>query len=164
MAGSRLAPTRTEEQIRETKSRRVIARGATAALLAGLATVAPCAPAASQAPAFLVKDINPVISPQASFPADLTDVDGTLYFTASTVATGRELWRSDGTEAGTVLVEDLRPRIGVSICVAGTVCLWPRLGKDKSKDKTRHSRLLDEVGVGCGGVQLAAGRARESEG
>lgn len=32
-----------------------------------------------------------------------------LYFTADNAAAGRELWRSDGTEAGTSLVFDLNP-------------------------------------------------------
>lgn len=34
---------------------------------------------------------------------------GTLFFTAFEGVHGRELWRSDGTEAGTVLVDDIRP-------------------------------------------------------
>ncbi|PTL79416.1 ELWxxDGT repeat protein [Vitiosangium sp. GDMCC 1.1324] len=39
----------------------------------------------------------------------LTDLKGTLLFTAWDDASGYELWRSDGTVAGTVLVEDIRP-------------------------------------------------------
>jgi ELWxxDGT repeat protein len=58
----------------------------------------------------MVSDINP--GAFSSFPANLTNVNGTLFFTASfTVGTpiGVELWKSDGTAAGTVLVADLFP-------------------------------------------------------
>ena len=50
----------------------------------------------------------------AQFPEDLTDVNGTLFFTARTTAEGRELWQSDGTSAGTVLVKDINPGSGNS--------------------------------------------------
>ena len=36
-------------------------------------------------------------------------VDGILYFTAEEPATGTELWKTDGTEVGTVLVADTSP-------------------------------------------------------
>src|SRR5204863_6482475 len=39
-------------------------------------------------------------------------VNKTLFFTASRPDTGRELWKSDGTEAGTVLVKDIVPGPG----------------------------------------------------
>lgn len=42
-------------------------------------------------------------------PRELTDVDGTLFFVADDGLHGRELWRSDGTAAGTVLVRDIHP-------------------------------------------------------
>ena len=54
----------------------------------------------------LVKDIRP--GPVGSAPEWLTDVKGTLYFTARDRAHGYELWRSDGTAIGTVMVKDLR--------------------------------------------------------
>ncbi len=38
-----------------------------------------------------------------------TNVNGTLYFRHTEISTGRELWKSDGTSAGTTLVADLRP-------------------------------------------------------
>jgi ELWxxDGT repeat protein len=40
---------------------------------------------------------------------ELTDVGGIVFFTAETPTTGRELWKSDGTEAGTVRVKELGP-------------------------------------------------------
>jgi ELWxxDGT repeat protein len=46
--------------------------------------------------------------PNSSAPSDLIDVAGTLYFTANEATHGRELWKSDGTSAGTVLVKDIR--------------------------------------------------------
>ncbi|MEZ5965442.1 MAG: hypothetical protein R3F56_16535 [Planctomycetota bacterium] len=42
-------------------------------------------------------------------PLHLRGVNGTLLFAASQTASGRELWRSDGTVAGTVLVRDIYP-------------------------------------------------------
>lgn len=59
----------------------------------------------------LVKDINPNVDGAGvglgSSPDDLTAVGNLLYFTATDGASGRELWRSDGTEAGTYMVIDL---------------------------------------------------------
>ena len=52
----------------------------------------------------IVKDI-PAVS---SDPQYLTNVGGTVYFTADDGDNGRELWKSDGTAAGTVMVEDIR--------------------------------------------------------
>ena len=40
---------------------------------------------------------------------DLTVVNGILYFAADDGAQGSELWRSDGTEAGTTMVKDINP-------------------------------------------------------
>src|SRR5262245_36458037 len=59
----------------------------------------------------VVLDIIP--GPAGSFPMDLRNVGGTLFFTARDltdgVTHGRELWKSDGTAEGTVLVRDIRP-------------------------------------------------------
>src|SRR5262249_47209633 len=45
-----------------------------------------------------------------SNPSDLTAIGSTLFFTANDGTTGRELWKSDGTAAGTMLVKDIHPR------------------------------------------------------
>lgn len=55
----------------------------------------------------LLKDINP--GSGDSYPDEFASVDGILYFTAFDVAHGIELWRSDGTAAGTYMVKDINP-------------------------------------------------------
>lgn len=58
----------------------------------------------------LVKDIN--LGSGYSFPSSLTTVNNTVLFQADDGLRGFELWRSDGTEAGTVLVKDIDVRAG----------------------------------------------------
>lgn len=55
----------------------------------------------------LLKDINP--GSGDSFPEDFASVDGILYFSAFDGAHGIELWRSDGTAAGTYMIKDINP-------------------------------------------------------
>lgn len=61
----------------------------------------------------MVKGINEgdIYDPDydSSVPRFLTNVGGTLFFTATDGIHGRELWKSDGTEAGTVMVKDIQP-------------------------------------------------------
>ena len=54
--------------------------------------------------AYLVKDIN---STGASMPEEITDVGSSAFFSALG-AGGRELWKSDGTDLGTVRVRNIR--------------------------------------------------------
>ncbi len=53
----------------------------------------------------LVKDINPGAGDSSI--ASLTDLNGIVYFAATDGVHGSELWRSDGTTAGTVMVKDI---------------------------------------------------------
>src|SRR5262249_33109562 len=60
----------------------------------------------------LVKDIRPGSSygyAYGSNPQHLTAVDDRLFFAANDGVNGTELWKSDGTTKGTVLVADIRP-------------------------------------------------------
>ena len=78
------------------------------------------AQAAAHHGAVLVKDINPGRSPSVTTNGggncgcvynggDLTNVRGTLYFSANDGKHGFELWQSDGTGRGTRMVKDINP-------------------------------------------------------
>ena len=60
----------------------------------------------------LDKDINP--GPNDSSPRFPTAVGDTLFFSATDGSSGYELWKTDGTTAGTVRVADIRPGSGSS--------------------------------------------------
>ncbi|QZZ21474.1 tandem-95 repeat protein [Leptothermofonsia sichuanensis E412] len=67
--------------------------------------------------AFLLKDINQNINESetgtlSSSPTNLTAIGGNLYFAANDGFNGVELWKSDGTAAGTFLVADINPSPG----------------------------------------------------
>lgn len=77
--------------------------------LAGLASVLTAT--ALAAPGDLLKDVN--TQPQDPQPSGdvtpLLDLGNVAYFRGSDVTHGQELWRSDGTSAGTVMVADFVP-------------------------------------------------------
>src|SRR2546423_1092172 len=58
----------------------------------------------------LVTDIHP--GSGSSDPRDFANVDGKTFFPADDGTSGRELWRTDGTDAGTRLVKDIDPGSG----------------------------------------------------
>lgn len=62
----------------------------------------------------LVKEIRPGTTgaSSGSSPSRLTVVGSTLFFRANNGVNGQELWKSDGTEAGTVMVKDINPGSG----------------------------------------------------
>ncbi len=59
---------------------------------------------------FMIKDINPgAADALARGIQNLKAINNVLYFAADDGVHGRELWKSDGTNAGTVLVKDINP-------------------------------------------------------
>jgi ELWxxDGT repeat protein len=72
----------------------------------------------------LLKDIRP--GPEGSRPRHFAELDGIMYFTADDGVHGRELWRSDGTEAGTTMVKDINQG-GEGACGESAPCgrLYP---------------------------------------
>src|SRR5262249_6962166 len=57
----------------------------------------------------LVKDFYPLPGTWIPHLGDLTNVTGTLFFSADDGTNGQELWKSDGTATGTTLVKDIYP-------------------------------------------------------
>ncbi len=53
------------------------------------------------------------------FPAGLTNINGTLFFGVWDGTNGTELWKSDGTAAGTTLVKDIYPGANASNAAGG---------------------------------------------
>jgi ELWxxDGT repeat protein len=79
-------------------------------LLANLAFAQSTQKKAPPAPKpYLVEDIYPGAHPNSSEPNNLFSFKGTLLFSANHPDFGEELWRSEGTEKNTKLVEDIDP-------------------------------------------------------
>lgn len=100
----------------------------------------------------------------AQAPALLTNVNGTLFFrgfNAGTGSAGLELWKSDGTEAGTVVVRDLTPgTTGTSfdnlVAVNNTLFFTATvgtLGRElwKSDGTDAGTVLVKDIAAGSGG-------------
>ena len=96
----------------------------------------------TEAGTVLVKNINPNDSDRrpGSSPRNLTVVEGWLYFTARDGTRGRELWKSDGTRAGTVLVKNINPTGSASSHPSSLTAMGGRLFF--SADDGTHGREL----------------------
>jgi ELWxxDGT repeat protein len=122
--------------------------------------------------AMLVKDINPggydcsmgVCAFYSASPIQLTPVNSTLFFSADDGATGRELWKSDGTPAGTMLVKDIRPgTAGAGLAqltnVAGTLFFIANDGANgselwKSDGTPAGTALVKDIAAGASDANI----------
>ena len=107
----------------------------------------------------LLKDINPGTEgglfgrPLSSVPRNPAVVNGVLYFTAGDAAGGAELWRSDGTEAGTVLVKDIRP--GTASSLPADLVAWGNTLYFTADDGAAGRELWRSDGTATGTVIVA---------
>jgi ELWxxDGT repeat protein len=69
-------------------------------------------PGPAQSSAQQLKDINTGISD--SLPEDFAEFDGKVYFSADDGVNGSELWVSDGTASGTIMLKDINTGAGSS--------------------------------------------------
>jgi ELWxxDGT repeat protein len=103
----------------------------------------------------LVKDIYPGGSvggygyyPNSSNPSNLTNFNGTLYFSANDGTHGTELWKSDGTSAGTIMVADNNPGYPNDLTnVNGTLYF-------SANDGTHRTQLWKSDGTAAGTVMV----------
>lgn len=68
-----------------------------------------CVPLMVSGQITLLRDINNGLSTTSSNPNYLVTLNGVVYFRANDGVSGDELWKSDGTSAGTVQVKDINP-------------------------------------------------------
>jgi ELWxxDGT repeat protein len=83
--------------------------------------------------------------------SSLVAIGETIFFDASTPETGYELWRSDGTESGTILLADIAPGPATSdprsMIAVGDVVFF-------TADDGARGRTLWRVGRATGAIRV----------
>ena len=99
----------------------------------------------------LLKDINP--GSTASSPADYSGYNlynGKLYFSATTSASGYELWTTDGTSMGTTMVKDIWAGPGSSHAADYGIFVYNGKMYFNAKDSVNGSQLWTSDGTTAG--------------
>jgi ELWxxDGT repeat protein len=101
---------------------------------------------------------------QGKSPAALFKVNSTLFFTAEDATHGRELWKTDGSEAGTALVRDIFPGSAGAVPahfvdVNGTLFFTAEDGTHgrelwKSNGTAEGTELVKDIAPGAGSFGL----------
>jgi ELWxxDGT repeat protein len=91
----------------------------------------------------MVDDINPGTA--WSFPGSMAAFDGAVFFAADNGVNGIELWTSDGTEAGTVMVRDIAPGSAhggpAGLTAVGRFLLFSAVDGEHGRELWRSSEL-----------------------
>jgi ELWxxDGT repeat protein len=113
----------------------------------------------TEATAEMVKDIN--VGAGGSNPDNFTTVGNEVFFSARIGANGRELWKSDGTEEGTIMVKDINVGAGGSnprdfISVGNEVFFSADNGANgyelwRSDGTEEGTVMVKDINVGAGG-------------
>ncbi|MEB3319731.1 MAG: ELWxxDGT repeat protein [Cyanobium sp.] len=99
-----------------------------------------------------VADINPGNS--GSYPSYLTVFGDTLFFRASDGSSGPELWKTDGTAAGTVRVADIRPGSNIG-SYPGELIAFSGALLFRANDGSSGSELWKTDGTSAGTMRVA---------
>jgi len=100
----------------------------------------------------LVKDIN--LSASGPAPSELVALNGLVFFTADDGTNGTELWRSDGTAAGTVMVKDIAPGLSESSNPSKLTAMGNTLFFMIPQTSTRSLALWKSDGTEAGTVRV----------
>lgn len=126
----------------------------------------------TEAGTVLLKDISvgsssSIYEDSESFQNIFTVVNGNLYFGATSLASGYELWRSDGTAAGTILLEDVyagsNSSYAYSLGSSSNLFLFtayhPSFGTElwKSNGTTGGTRMVQDIYSGDEGSIFSKG-------
>ena len=106
-----------------------------------------------------VADINMLPSNVGSSPSNLTIVGSTIYFTALNDEFGNEVWKSDGTSSGTMVLKDIHPSSSPTIPSTSSLTNVNGTLYFVADDGVNRQGLWKSDGTDAGTVLLKANRS-----